>query len=237
MKKLILTLAAIATTSFSFAQTADEVIDKYYTAIGGKDKWLKLISTIETAEISMQGTTINVKTYREHNKALKLEISLQGQTGYQLLTNKEGWNYMPFGGQMLKAEPSTKEQVEKGQEGLDVQGDLLNYKEKGHAVEYLGKEDLDGTECYKLSVKTKKGSASNYYFDASNYYLIKVSSKMEVDGKEVENVSEFSNYQKTPEGYVFAMAYSGGGAPGPVKVTKMEVNTKIDPKVFEPTNK
>jgi hypothetical protein len=235
MKKILLTALALVSANVFFAQTADEIIDKYYTAVGGKDKWLKLTSTVQTAEMNMQGTTINLKIYSEHNKANKTEISFQGMTGYQLLTNKEGWGYMPFQGQM-KAEPFTKEQVEKGQTDLDLQGDLLNYKEKGTTVEYLGKEDLDGTECFKMKVVLKNGKSSTYFFDASSYYLIKVTSKTEVDGKEVEAVMEFSNFQKTPEGYIFPMAMSGMG-PGPMKVTKIEVNTKIDPKVFEPSNK
>jgi hypothetical protein len=234
MKKLILTLAAIATTTFSFAQTADEIIDKHYAAIGGKDKWSKLTSTVQDAEMNMQGTEVKLKMYNEHKKAMKIEISLMGMTGYQLMTDKEGWGYMPFQGQM-KAEPMTKEQVEKGLPDLDIQGDFLNYKEKGSTVEYIGKEDLDGTDCFKLKLTLKNGKISNYYLDASNYYIIKVTSKMEVDGKEVESATELGNYQKTPEGYVFPMSISG--PQGPFKVTKVEVNTKIDTKVFEATNK
>jgi hypothetical protein len=234
MKKLILTLAAIATTSFSFAQTADEIIDKHYTAIGGKDKWNKLTSLVQTAEMTVQGSTINLKVYQEHKKAFKVEISFQGMSGYQLMTDKEGWGYMPFQGQM-KAEPATKEQVEKGQSDLDIQGKFLNYKDKGSVVEFVGKEDLDGTECFKLKLTEKNGKSSNHYFDASNYYLIKTTAKIEMDGKEVESAGEYGNFQKTPEGYVFPMSVSEGN--GPQKITKVEVNTKIDPKVFEPTNK
>jgi hypothetical protein len=234
MKKLILTLAAIATTTFSFAQTADEIIDKHYAAIGGKDKWSKLISTVREAEINAQGQIIKVKVYNEHKKASKAEIEVMGMIGYDLITEKDGWLYMPFRGQM-KAEPYTKEQIEKGQDRLDIQGDLLNYKEKGHLVEYVGKEDLDGTECYKLKLTNKNGQINNYYFDASNYYKLKVTTKEEIDGKEVEASEEYSDYQKTAEGYVFAMSEVGGN--GPIKYTKIQVNTKIDPKVFEPTNK
>ncbi len=234
MKKIILTLAAIVTTAFSYGQTADEVIDNYYKAIGGKDKWSKLNSMVQTAEMNMQGTTINLKIYQEHKKAFKVEISFQGMTGYQLLTDKEGWGYMPFQGQQ-KAEPATKEQVEKGQSDLDIQGKFLNYKEKGSTVEFLGKEDLDGTDCFKIKLTEKNGRISNHYFDASNYYIIKTTSKIEQDGKEIEAVGEYSNYQKTPEGYVFPMSVSEGN--GPQTITKVEVNTKIDPKVFEATNK
>jgi hypothetical protein len=234
MKKIILTLAAIVTTAFSYAQTADEVIDKYYQAMGGKDKWLNLNSMTQTAELNIQGSTVNLKMFAENNKKFKTEISFQGMLGYDLVTSTEGWMYMPFQGQM-KAEPMTKEQVEKRASQLDIQGDLLDYKKKGSTVEYLGKEDLDGTDCFKIKLTLKNGNIYNYYFDASNYYLIKQISKIQMDGKEMEDATEFSNYQKTPEGLLFPMGISGGN--GPLKITKIEVNPKIDPKVFEATNK
>jgi hypothetical protein len=235
MKKLILTLAAIATTSFSFAQTADEIIDKHYAAIGGKDKWSKLTSTIQDAEMTVQGTMIKLKIYKEHNKLEKVEIEFNGMKGYQLMTDKEGWGYMPFQGQM-KAEPATKDDVEQSKSELDVQGRLLNYKDKGSSVEYVGKEDLDGTDCFKLKLTEKGGKILNYYFDASSYLLLKQVSKVTINGKEMEQIEELGNYQKTPEGYLFPMSKTNN-MQGSYKVTKIEVNTKIDPKVFEPTNK
>ncbi len=234
MKKLILTLAAIATTAFSYAQTADNVIDKYYEAMGGKDKWLKLTSMVQTAELNIQGTLVNIKMYNEDKKKSKTEISFQGMSGYDMYTTTDGWMYMPFQGQ-LKAEPYTADQVSKKQSGLDIQGDLLDYKSKGSTVEYIGKEDLEGTDCFKLKLTLKNGNVYNYYFDASNYYLLKQVSKMVIDGKETEDITEFSNYQKTPEGYVFPMGVLSGV--GPLNITKIEVNTKIDPKIFEATNK
>ena len=45
MKKVFLSLVVIFTAVFTLnAQTADEVIAKYITAIGGADKWSKVQS-------------------------------------------------------------------------------------------------------------------------------------------------------------------------------------------------
>ncbi len=33
----------------------------------------------------------------------------------------------------------------------DTQGSLIDYNAKGHSIEYLGKEDVEGTEAHKLN--------------------------------------------------------------------------------------
>ena len=34
----------------------------------------------------------------------------------------------------------------------DIDGPLVDWKSKGHKVEYLGTEDMDGTQAHKLKV-------------------------------------------------------------------------------------
>jgi hypothetical protein len=54
------------------------------------------------------------------------------------------------------------------------------------------------------------------------------------NGQEVETKTDYSNYQKLPEGVWVAMNISNGG--NPLKIKKVEVNTSIDENTFKPTN-
>ena len=69
--------------------------------------------------------------------------------------------------------------------------------------------------------------------DASNYYLIREVDKFVADGKEMEVAIDFSNFQKQPNGIVFAMTM--GVPQGEVNFTKVEVNVKVDDAIFKPS--
>lgn len=208
------------------AQTVDEIISKHIEAIGGKEKLMELKTVVSEGSFSFQGLDIPVTIYQTHNAGTRVEISVAGMTGYIINTMTEGWTFMPFQG-MVSPEAMAADLIKEATDQLDLQGPLLNYAEKGHKVEYLGKEDFEGTECFKLKAMLKGGSELTMFIDPSNYYIIKQVVKSKAAGQEAEQVQTFSNFQKTPEGVVFAFDQTGFG-PGEISFTKIEINKPID---------
>ncbi|HWK06989.1 MAG TPA: hypothetical protein VNS58_25315 [Puia sp.] len=234
-RKMIL-LALLASVSiFSVrAQSLDEIIDKYLVALGGKDKLLALNTAVLEGAMSINGQNIQVKITQANNKAQRVDITFGGISGYIIQTRDSGWQYLPFQGQQ-KAEAMPEAVVKETADALDIQSPLLNYKEKGHTVELLGKEDVDGTECFKIKLVSKSGLEQTIFIDPSNYYIIKTTTKSKASGKEVVQSQTFSNYKKLDSGYIFPFSASGFG-PGEVTFTKIEVNKSLDPALFKPTN-
>lgn len=235
MKKLksilaLVTLSLLSSTMFS--QTVDEIVKKHIDAIGGKDNWAKVKSMKTEMKMKANGADILVTIYQVDKKAMRQNIALMGMEGYSILTNTEGWSYMPFQGQ-TKPEPMTADDVKKAQDGLSIQNDFITYKELNKKLEYVGKDDVDGTECFKLKMTDKEGIESTYYIDPSNYYVIKETTKMTINGKEMENSTSFGNYKKTPEGIVYAFSIMGGW--GDTEITALTINPKIDEALFKPT--
>ncbi|MDP4231369.1 MAG: hypothetical protein Q8916_13300, partial [Bacteroidota bacterium] len=173
---------------------------------------------------------IGVTITAVENKGSRQDITLGGMTGYKIITPTEGWSYAPYGGQQ-KPEAMTPEDVKEAQDQLDIQGELIDYKEKGHTVEYVGKEDIEGTECYKLKVTLKGGLVKTMFIDPSSYYKIREVQKHVANGKESEETVDYSNFQKLPEGIIVPMSIGAGG--GSVTVKKCEINPKIDDSVFK----
>ena len=235
MKKLF-PLAAFLffINSQAISQTADEIISKHIEAIGGKERLLTLNTAIMDGILSVQGAEIPLKIFQANNKGSRVQIDFMGMSGYIINTMTEGWTFLPFQGQAAP-EAMAADLVKEGADQLDIQGALLNYTEKGHKVEYLGKEDFEGTECFKLKINFKGGSESTMFFDPANYYVIKLVTKSKAGGQESEQVQTFSNYQKTPEGFVFPMAMTGFG-PGEVSFSKIEINAPIDDSKFKKAN-
>ncbi len=235
LKMAWLFTATLMVSVFSFAQTADEVIDKHLAAIGGKEKLLTLSSVVMEGTLTVQGMEIPVKLTQVHNKGQRVDISAMGMNGYIIQTATEGWTYMPFQGQ-TKAEATPAEVVKETSDAqIDAQSILLNYKDKGHAVEFLGKEDVEGTECFKLKVTMKNGLVQTLFFDPSTYFNIKTITKSKASGQEVEQTQTYSNFKKLDEGFTFPFAMTGFG-PGELVITKIEVNKPVDENLFKPSN-
>ena len=220
------------TASTLFSQNLDEIVKKHVEAIGGKDNWAKVKSLKMESSIKANGAEIKLTMFQVDKKATRQNIALMGMEGYNILTNTEGWTYMPFQGQ-TKPEAMTADDVKKGQDGLNLQPDFVTYKELGKKLELIGKDDVDGTECFKLKMIDKDATETTYYIDPSNYYIIKETSKKKVDGKEMENSTTFGNYKKMPEGIIYP--YSVGGGWGQVEVTNLTINPTIEESLFKPT--
>jgi hypothetical protein len=235
MKRLHVIGLFIATFLFGTvqAQTADEIVNKHLDAIGGKENWKKVNSLKMEAGLSVQGMDIPVIIYQVHNQGQRQEYTVMNTTGYSIITKDSGWNFNPMNGQS-KAEPMTADELKAAQDGLDIQGDLLDYATKGHKIELMGKEDVDGTEAYKLKVTRKSGSEVITYFDPATYYVIRTINKVKVNGQETEQKINVSNYQKLPEGIVIPFTMEIPGAPAPINIKKVEVNPVLDPALFRP---
>ena len=232
IKRNLAVVALLIVSTFSFAQNLDEIVQKHIEAVGGKNNWAK-VKTVKTELVTkVQAAEIKVNIFQIDKKAMRTNIAVMGMEGYSILTTTEGWNYMPFQGQ-TKAEAMTADDVKKAQDGLNIQDEFITYKDLGKKIEYLGKDDVDGTECFKIKMTSKDGIETTFYIDPSNYYVIKQTKKMTINGKEVEDNTSMSNFKKLPEGIV--MPYSIVSSWGEATVTNITINPTIDEALFKPT--
>ncbi len=226
-----LAFIALFFSTFLFAQTADEVINKHLEAIGGKENWKKVNSFKMEANINVQGNDIPVTIYQVHNKASKSEINFQGTVNYNIITTEGGWKFFPIMGQ-ASPEPLTEDELKVGRDQLDIQGDFLDYTAKGHKAELLGTEAVEGTDAYKVRLTRKNGSETVYLIDSKTNYIVRAISKVKANGQEIEQTTILSNYQKLPEGIVIPFTMEGVG-PAPIVISKVEVNPTIDQAIFK----
>ncbi len=236
MKTMIKSLS-VAALSFVFtgmlnAQSADDIVAKHIDAIGGKN-WEKVKSMRMESKMTTQGAEVILTRTSVDKKAMRMDIMVMGMSGYSIVTNKDGWTYMPFQGQ-TKAEPMTADDVKNSQDELELKDAFMTFKDQGKKLEYIGTDDMDGTTCHKLKITDKDGMETTYFLDQESYYILKQIQKVKADGKEYETSTSFSNYKKTDEGVVYPMTI--GSDWGDMEVTKLEINPKIDESIFKPTN-
>jgi outer membrane lipoprotein-sorting protein len=217
------------------AQTADEIINKNLTARGGKDKIKAVQAARMTGKMVMgQGMEAPFTMEVARPNKMRMEFTIQGMTGVQAFDGKSGWSVMPFMGKK-DPEAMSADDAKQAADQADMDGVLVDYKEKGHQVELVGKEDVEGTPAYKLKVTKKNGDIVNVYIDTESYMEIKDAGKTKVRGQEIEGETTFGDF-KTVDGLVFpfSIEQKAKGMPGgmTMAISKIEVNPKVEDSRF-----
>ncbi|HEV7229678.1 MAG TPA: outer membrane lipoprotein-sorting protein [Bacteroidia bacterium] len=222
--------------STAFCQTADEIVQKHVKAIGGADK-INAVKTVKmTGKLSSQGMELPMTMYVKLPHSMRTEITVQGLSIVSAVDSKtlSGWYTNPMSGDKSAQKMNQEQAVAMQDQCDDVLGPLTNYKEKGGTIELIGKDDVEGTEVYKLMLTKKNKDVAYYYLDASTYLVVKETSKVKFQDKEIESESYYSNY-KTIDGITFATTQEekeGGQLQSQIKIEKIEVNVPVDESLF-----
>src|SRR6187399_2595497 len=84
--------------TFLQAQTADEIVNKHITAIGGKDVINKIKSQVVYSELSVMGSTLTSISTTLVGKGFKNVADFNGQEIIQCVTPTGGWMVNPLAG-------------------------------------------------------------------------------------------------------------------------------------------
>jgi hypothetical protein len=233
LKVTFLATALLAGFAAANAQSADEIFAKHYSAIGG-DNWnniktMKSVGTMETQgmQIEMTNTIVN-------NKAARSDINMMGTNGYTIVTNTEGWSFMPMMGQ-TEPEAMKDEDIKSSQDKLDIKSlNNVDLKSTATKAEVAGKEKIGDIDCIKVKVTDKDNGDETMYFDANTYYLVCVKGKTEMQGQSVDIVQNFSDFKKLDAGVVVPMKIDLG-MQGSITYTNVELNKPVDENIFKPS--
>jgi hypothetical protein len=254
MRKLVIIFAAVQLIcGFANlqAQTVDDVINKYVEALGGKER-LQGVKSIyqEGVTVMGNGNELTIKTWKVQDKLMRREMDFGMGSQTTIVTDKEGWRSNPRNGGAFEAIP--EDMVKSQQPDLNCVSPLVDYAAKGSTAELLGKEAVNGVECYKIKLTPKTGSPITYFIDGKDWYVVK-------ESRFVSNTGQggggrpggggggaagpdgnfhmfYSNYQKTTDGYVFPFTVSMGGQGSGMTYEKIVVNQPVDAKLYKPNN-
>jgi outer membrane lipoprotein-sorting protein len=239
MKMLKKTLWIFCLTFFcstAMAQTVDELIAKNIEARGGAEKIKAIKSAKFTANMTSGPMDMPITIFWKRPNKVRFEISFQGNLIVQAYDGKTGWRIMPMLGSK-DPQKIPKDELEQIRDQADdmIEGPLFEYKKKGHGIELLGKEDMEGSDTYKLKVKLKSGKERICYLDAESFIELKETQKVKRQGVEVVQHSLMGDYQEVG-GVMFPHTIdtkNASGQGGQISIKKVELNIDVDDKVFK----
>ena len=230
MKKVFLSIALFVAAIFTVnAQTADEVIAKYITEIGGADKWSKVQSIKIEGQIEVQGIQIPFTMQGLQLKGMRVDAEFQGNKIIDITTPTKGWAQNPLSGKATLG-PISEDELKQKLDDLDIQDAFVDYKAKGSVIESLGKDEEDGNEYFKIKMTTKNGNEKTYFFDTKTNLIYKIESIVKQQGQEMKSEQKLLDYQTTEYGIKFPFKQDQGQM---MMVTKkITINPTIDATIF-----
>ena len=193
----ILTFLAISTASF--AQTADDVFDKYIEATGGTILWSGV-------------STYAMKQAHRGNSAADYDMDIKGsfsdaalykaktilkRTFVYGIKGTDGWRKVPLGSSDKATQYETNDLSEKERENMrreikEAILPFLDYQAKGYIATLVGSETLNNTKVSHVEL-SGNGIKYNLYFDETTDLLTR--KKLTLATKEVitEDYSKYSD--------------------------------------------
>ncbi len=231
MRHAVIVLVAVSCLSiFARTQTAEELVNKNIQAKGGIEKIKAIKSVRMTGKLNGGGGFTAIVTQGNVRPDLVREtFSLQGMTAVQAYDGSSGWQIQPFGGHKdpeLMGEDDLRDVLL----DADFDGPLVDYKEKGNTVEYMGHDEVDGDDALRLKVTLKNGDINYYYLDPDTYLEIRKEVQQFIRGSVRDRVVELGSY-KAVGGVMYPYSLSQGPKNNPTAQTttieNLEVNVSI----------
>ena len=197
--KSLLILMVLVCFASAQAQTADEILAKYFASIGGLDKWKSLKSFTQTGKAQM-GQDFPLVLYGKAPNKIKVVLNVQGtELVLQAYDGTTAWMLNPLSGG--KDPVKMDDEMAKEVKDEEFEDDFIDYKKKGHEVTLEGTEEVDGVKCYKIKLVRNKHNDKEditevHYFDSENFVPIcQVSYVRSGPQKGTEIKSYMSDYQ------------------------------------------
>jgi len=181
----------------------DEIVASNIAARGGEERIRALHSIRETGTATASGGRVARVVYEIKRPGLfRLEFSSQGTTSVFAHDGETGWHVAPLEGLFEPQAITPETDSAAGIDERDIEGPLVDWREKGHVVELVGRETLAGGEAFKLKVTLENGSIRHDFVDVASRQIVRSDLTRMMRGRTVLLVDTFSDFREV-DGLVF----------------------------------
>jgi outer membrane lipoprotein-sorting protein len=216
------------------AQAVDDIVAKNLKARGGLEKFKSVNSMKISATVTAQGMKLPVTIYSKRPNMMREETDFQGQKMVRAFDGTTAWTINPMmGGGTPQA--LTGSAANMAMDSADLEGPLVDYRQKGHTIEFVGNEKLDGKEVHHLKITRKTGTVQHLYIDSETGLERKTVITIEQGGRKVDLEIQLTDF-KSVDGLMMpslTRQLMDGNEIAQVSVDKVELNPSIDDSMFK----
>jgi hypothetical protein len=232
--RILATLFLAFIISFGLsAQTADDVINDYVSAIGGKKKLKKIKSLQWKSDMVSDMFEATAVTTVLNGKGYKMEMDVMGYQSVTCYSDTEGWRTDPMSG--------TKEQIpddeyKLGKGEIYIGGGLEYYKDMGLTAELVGRKEVNGVNAYQVRIGVEGTDVyADQFFDPDTHLLIRTIVTVDAQGSEIDMVTDYKDYKKIEGGILLSHVQEidfGGQLIMDNTINLVEIDIPVDPAIF-----
>lgn len=177
------------------AQAVDQLVARNVAARGGEAAWRSVSSLRLTGKMDLgRGMLVPYVLEQKRPARMRLEYVFDGETAVQCSNGKTGWKLAPFRGRP-KPEAMTAEELRGAASSADLYGPLFDYARRGHVVELIGRESVQGHDAFKLKVTLPDGAVRWVYLDVESGLEVKVDALRKVGTRERRVETYYHDWQ------------------------------------------
>ena len=217
-------------------ETLDGLIARHLEARGGRER-LEAIETLRASGRAMAGPGRQALVTREVRAPgrIRTEFTSQGVTAVYACDGVQCWYVDPFS-DVFEAKLMPAADASLAMEQADIVGPLVDWQAKGHSVELLGTETIDGRQAYKLEVTLSGGGVQIDYLDAESALLVRRESTRTLRGQTFEVETTFGDFRAV-DGVLFPHSVRSGAKGRPdvleILVEEAALDVPLDDARFE----
>ncbi len=210
--------------------TVQNVFNKYFDAIGGRQKLESLKTLRVEMSANVQGQALNIVQMKKQPGKLAISIAIAGNTMFEQKANGDKVSVKQLG--------NTVPIDEAGKFALKVEANIipeLGYDEIGVSVKLAGIENLEGQDAYVVELAYQGGIKVKNYYSTDTGLKLRETTFVQSPQGEISQARDFSDY-KAIDGIKFPHTIKVPLQPGfsvPAKVTSLKLNGDIADNQFE----
>ena len=222
-------------SALSWAQTADEILEKAVQALGGDQISEEIQSLVIGGEINIPpGITGKLKIYQKGEGKVYAATTIKAQgLNMEIVQACDGTD-------CYSNDPNMGLRLLEGQEKemLLLQNDFMAYldwKDLYPTREYKGQEDFEGRKVHKVFLKSEQGMTMTNYYDAENFMILKSEGTTENPLGSFTFTTVLKNYKDVFKGFKIPMVSETKlmGQTMTMTLDDVEVNVDIPEEKFK----
>jgi len=206
--------------------TADQILDRYVQAVGGRDAWMKLTSRVSTGTIDIPAAnisgTLELKE-KAPNQTLAV-VTLGGAAFKQAFDGKVGWSDDPRSG----LRELSGDELEETRRDADFSHPVdMRVLYKKFVV--VDAEKVDEHDAFLMEATPENGAPEKMYFDSTSGLLIRVVSQRHTPDGVTPIQIDLSDYREVDGVRLpFSIHQSAGEMEFTMKLNEIHHNVDID---------
>ena len=239
--RLLLAVLLVGWAGGASAQTAEEIVERSLTALGGRAAHAKLKSRSSSGTIVLSTPagdikgTIEVLNAAPNKTRTLIKADLTALGAGELVVDQR---FDGSSGYVLDTLQGNREITGNQLDNMrnsSFPHPFLGYKELGTMVRLDGKEKVGERDAYVLIFEPTSGSTIRQYIDAENYLPIKVVVKVDVPqiGQTLEQTNEFQDFREVDDVKLpFRLVSTSSIQNFTITVDKVAHNVQVDQALF-----